>query len=211
MYELIIVGAGPAGMSAALELAKMGYRPTVFERFDVAGGILATAIPKYRLPREVLQQDIDWICAHGVELRTGVEIGVDKTIDDLRAEGFQAVLIATGLANSRMLTLPGASYLAALAKLGKLDLSTGAEILTIVAFNLIMLLLLEVPLLGFALAPEKTNVLVGRFSTALSRHGGRIARASTSWRKPGAKRSSWASSRSATASSASPYRDGTWP
>jgi hypothetical protein len=74
-----------------------------------------------------------------------------------------------------MLTLPGASYLAALAKLGKLDVSTGAEILTIVAFNVIMLLLLEVPLLGFALAPEKTNVLVRRFSAALSRHGGRIA------------------------------------
>jgi hypothetical protein len=74
-----------------------------------------------------------------------------------------------------MLTLPGASYLAALAKIGKLDLSTGGVLLTIVAFNLIMLLLLEVPLLGFALAPERTNVLVARFSAGLSRHGGRIA------------------------------------
>jgi hypothetical protein len=74
-----------------------------------------------------------------------------------------------------MLTLPGASYLAALAKIGKLDMSTGGVLLTIVAFNLIMLLLLEVPLLGFALAPERTNVLVHRFSAGLSRHGGRIA------------------------------------
>jgi len=105
-----IVGGGPAGMAAALDLAKLGYKPTVFEKFPVVGGIPATAIPNYRLPREVIQQDIDWICAHGVELVTGVEIGKDKTVADLKAEGFEAVLIATGLANSRMLPLPGMDH-----------------------------------------------------------------------------------------------------
>lgn len=105
--EVAVIGAGPAGLAAALELAKLGYRPTVFEKFPVAGGIPRTAIPKYRLPREVIQQDVDWIAAHGVKIVTGVEIGKDKTIAQLQAEGFAAVLVTTGLAKSRMLPLPG--------------------------------------------------------------------------------------------------------
>ena len=108
--RVAIVGGGPAGMSAALELAKRGYRPTVFEKFPFAGGVPATAIPSYRLPREVVQIDIDWICAHGVELVTGVEIGKDKSINQLHADGFEAVLVAAGLARSRMLNLPGADH-----------------------------------------------------------------------------------------------------
>ena len=108
--KVAIIGAGPAGLAAALDLAKMGYRPTLFEKFPVAGGICATAIPKYRLPRDVLQADIDWILAHGAELVTGVEIGKDKTIADLKKDGFAAVLIATGLSQSRMLPLPGADH-----------------------------------------------------------------------------------------------------
>ena len=106
--KVAIVGAGPAGMSAALELAKLGYRPTVFEKSDVAGGIPATAIPVYRLPRDVIQQDVDWICAHGVQLVTGCEIGKDKTIEQLRLDGFEAVVVAAGLAQSRTLKMPGA-------------------------------------------------------------------------------------------------------
>jgi len=105
-----IVGAGPAGMAAALDLAVRGYRPTVFEKFPVAGGIPATAIPRYRLPRDVLQQDIDWICAHGVNVVTGVEIGKDKTLVDLKKDGFAAIVIATGLALSRTLPIPGSDH-----------------------------------------------------------------------------------------------------
>ncbi len=106
--RVAIVGAGPAGLAAALDLAKLGYRPTVFEKFPIAGGIPATAIPKYRLPRPVIQQDVDWICAHGVELQTGVEIGKDKSLEDIRSDGFESIVIATGLATSRMLPLAGA-------------------------------------------------------------------------------------------------------
>ena len=108
--RIAIVGAGPSGLSAALELAKLGYRPTVFEKYPVAGGIPGTAVPKYRLPKDVLQIDVDWICAHGVELKTGVEIGKDKSLDDLRREGFAAVVIATGLAKSRMLPISGVDH-----------------------------------------------------------------------------------------------------
>jgi hypothetical protein len=74
-----------------------------------------------------------------------------------------------------MLTLPGASYLAALARIGKENLSTPAIVLTILAFNVIMLLLLEIPLLGFAIAPDRTNAAVQRFGGWLRRRGGRIA------------------------------------
>jgi len=108
--RVAVVGGGPAGMTAALELAQRGYRPTVFEKFPVAGGVPATAIPLYRLPPEVVQIDIDWICAHGVDLKTGVEIGKDRTLEDLAAEGFEAVIVAVGLARSRALPIPGADH-----------------------------------------------------------------------------------------------------
>jgi NADPH-dependent glutamate synthase beta subunit-like oxidoreductase/coenzyme F420-reducing hydrogenase delta subunit/Pyruvate/2-oxoacid:ferredoxin oxidoreductase delta subunit len=106
--KVAVVGAGPAGLTAALDLAKAGYRPTVFEKHELAGGILATAVPTYRLPRSVLEKDIDAILAQGVELKTGVEVGKDVTLDDLRAQGFAAIVIAVGLARSRGLPIPGA-------------------------------------------------------------------------------------------------------
>jgi len=108
--RVAVIGAGPAGMSAALWLAKAGFRPTVFEKFPIAGGIPVTAIPSYRLPREVVQIDLDWICAHGVEIVTGVEIGQERTIPSLLEEGFEAVLIATGLSASRPLPMPGSDH-----------------------------------------------------------------------------------------------------
>ena len=121
-----IVGGGPAGMSAALELAKMGYRPTVFERFSRAGGIPTTAIPAYRLPREAVAMDIEWIKAHGVKVVTGAQIGKDKTIEQLKAEGFAAVCIAVGLSRSKTLPMPGADHKNVLPVL---------EFLTAVAFD----------------------------------------------------------------------------
>ncbi len=105
--RVAVIGAGPAGLSAATDLARAGYRPTVFEKFPIAGGIPATAIPRYRLPLDVINIDVDWVVAHGVEIVTGVEIGKDKTIEGLLAEGFEAVLISTGLADSRRLPMPG--------------------------------------------------------------------------------------------------------
>ena len=136
--RVAIVGGGPAGLAAALELARKGFRPTIFEKFPIAGGVCATAIPKYRLPRDVLQYDVDWILAHGVELVTGVDIGKDKSIADLKADGFEAVLIAAGLAKSRMLPIPGSDnprvfpvldFLTALAFDEKIDV--GSDVLVI--------------------------------------------------------------------------------
>ncbi len=106
--KVAIIGAGPAGLTAALDLAGAGYRPTVFERAAVAGGLLATAIPTYRLPKAILRKDVDAILAHSIELRTGVEVGRDVTLTSLRDDGFKAVVIATGLPKSVTLPIPGA-------------------------------------------------------------------------------------------------------
>ncbi len=108
--KVAIVGSGPSGMSAALNLAQRGYQPVIFERFEVAGGIPALVIPPYRLPREAIKADVDWIMAHGIELETGMDIGKDKTVQDLADEGFQAVIIATGLSKSNILPLPGTDH-----------------------------------------------------------------------------------------------------
>ena len=106
--KVAVVGAGPAGLAAALDLAKLGYQPTVFDKASVAGGAVATAIPTYRLPRSVIQKDVDAIVAQGVEIKTGVEVGKDVTLADLRSQDFKAVILAVGLSKSRGLPIPGA-------------------------------------------------------------------------------------------------------
>ncbi|MGM0680620.1 MAG: FAD-dependent oxidoreductase, partial [Thermodesulfobacteriota bacterium] len=108
--RIAIVGSGPSGMSAALDLALRGYQPVIYEKSRVAGGIPAQVIPPYRLPREAVKADVDWILAHGIELNTGVEIGRDKTVQDIVDEGCKAVIIAAGLSNSRILPLPGTDH-----------------------------------------------------------------------------------------------------
>lgn len=101
-----IIGSGPSGLTAARDLAAIGYNVTLYERHPVPGGMLASAIPPYRLPREVLKEDIDDIVSMGVEVKTNFEVGRDAKLDDLAKE-HDAVLIATGLSRSRSLPIPG--------------------------------------------------------------------------------------------------------
>lgn len=104
--KVAIIGAGPAGLSAAHDLALLGFRPTVFETEPVPAGMLAVGVPAYRLPREVIAREVDVIRALGVEIRCGVTVGKDVSFSDLRRD-FEAVVIAVGAKSSRALGLPG--------------------------------------------------------------------------------------------------------
>ena len=107
-YEKVaIVGSGPAGLMAGWELAKLGYDVTIFEAEAVPGGMLAWAIPDYRLPKDLLQAEIDDIKALGVKIKTGVRIGQDLSLEDLFRQGFKAIFIATGASKSTKLKIPG--------------------------------------------------------------------------------------------------------
>ena len=102
-----IVGGGPAGMSAAYYLARLGYPVTVFEAMPVPGGMMAIGIPSYRLPRDVLRAEIARIVGLGVDLRLNAAMGRDFTLGDLEKEGYRAVFLATGASKSRRLGVPG--------------------------------------------------------------------------------------------------------
>jgi formate dehydrogenase beta subunit len=101
-----IIGSGPSGLAAANDLANFGYSVTIYERHPVLGGMLASAIPPYRLPREVLKEDIDDVTAKGIDVKTNCEIGRDIKFDDITKK-HDSVLIAIGLCKSRSLNIPG--------------------------------------------------------------------------------------------------------
>ncbi|MBS3905597.1 MAG: FAD-dependent oxidoreductase [Syntrophaceae bacterium] len=103
--KVAIIGSGPAGMSCAFHLARLHYDVTVFESFSLAGGMLRMGIPSYRLPKDILNREISDIEALGVEIRTGVSLGEDLRLEDLK--DYQAVFISTGAHRSRGLRIPG--------------------------------------------------------------------------------------------------------
>ena len=105
--KIAIIGSGPAGMSAAHDLALLGYAVTVFEAAAVPGGMMHLGIPEYRLPRDVLQAQIREILDLGPELRLNSRLGRYFSLEDLRRQGYKAVLLAFGLHRSRDLNLPG--------------------------------------------------------------------------------------------------------
>ncbi len=102
--EVAVVGAGPSGLSCAYFLALMGRPSVVLEKQPVPGGMLALGIPEYRLPKPALQQDIDFILRHGVELRTSTPI---ENVEDLFGQGFRAVYLASGAQKGRALGIEG--------------------------------------------------------------------------------------------------------
>ena len=107
--KIAVIGAGVAGMTVAHDLARLGYRVTVFEELSVPGGQMATGVPIYRLSRELMQLEVAAICELGVELKLGTSVGVPgNTIADLREQGYKAFVIAAGMMSGRKLTVPGA-------------------------------------------------------------------------------------------------------
>ncbi|MBS0012888.1 MAG: FAD-dependent oxidoreductase, partial [Desulfobacterales bacterium] len=129
--KIAIVGAGPAGLTCAYFLAIEGYAVTVFEKLDVLGGMLTVGIPEYRLPRDVTRAEIQVVKELGVEFQTGVEIGKDVTIGELRRQGYKAFFIGIGAHECRHLNIegencegvyPGVEYLRDINLGGRIDL-----------------------------------------------------------------------------------------
>lgn len=104
--SVAVVGGGPAGVSAAYFLRLHGYRVTIFEREEKLGGMMRYGIPDYRLPQDVIQKEIDWLLAHGVDVRTNTGLGRDITLDELREE-YDSVLLAMGCWKSSPMKVTG--------------------------------------------------------------------------------------------------------
>ena len=105
--KIAIIGAGPAGLSCAFYLAEKGYHPVVFEKNQKPGGMLRYGIPSFKLEKDVIDAEIDVMRQMGVEIRCGVEVGKDITLDELRKEGYQAFYVAVGCQGGRLPGVPG--------------------------------------------------------------------------------------------------------
>ena len=105
--KIAIIGGGPAGLSCAYYLATQGYKPTVFEKNEEPGGMLRYGIPSYKLEKDVIKAEIDILREIGVEIRTGVEVGKDITIAQLREQGYKGFYVAIGCQGGRLPGIPG--------------------------------------------------------------------------------------------------------
>ncbi len=106
--KVVIVGGGPAGLACAHDLALLGYRPTVFEASNALGGMIRHGIPVYRLPRELIDREIDEILRLGVEVRLECALGRDRTLESLLASEYEAAFLASGAGRGRFLDVEGA-------------------------------------------------------------------------------------------------------
>ena len=105
--KVAVIGSGPAGLTAAADLAKMGHSVTVFEALHVGGGVLMYGIPEFRLPKEIVQNEINFVKSLGVELVLDAVIGKTDTIDELLNNGYDAVFLGTGAGLPMFLGVPG--------------------------------------------------------------------------------------------------------
>lgn len=105
--KIAIIGGGPAGLSCAYYLASMGYYPTVFEKNEQPGGMLRYGIPSYKLEKDVIDAEIDIMREIGVDIRTGIEVGKDITIAQLREQGYKGFYVAIGCQGGRLPGIPG--------------------------------------------------------------------------------------------------------
>ena len=108
-HKVAIIGSGPSGLTAAGDLAKGGYQVTVFEALHLAGGVLVYGIPEFRLPKQIVQKEIDNLKAIGVDIQTNMVIGKILTIDELFDMGYEAIYIGSGAGLPRFMNIPGES------------------------------------------------------------------------------------------------------
>ena len=104
--SIVVVGAGPAGAQTAIDLAREGHKVTILEKLDVVGGMMRVGIPEYRLPRNVIDREFSYLTKLGIEIRFGVEVGKDTTLDELK-EAYDAVVLAHGAHKGNIIPLPG--------------------------------------------------------------------------------------------------------
>ena len=105
--KVAVIGAGPAGLTVAGDLAKLGHKVTVFEALHESGGVLIYGIPEFRLPKAILKAEVDYLKRLGVEVRTNFVVGMTATIDDLRNEGYEAFFIGSGAGLPNFMKIPG--------------------------------------------------------------------------------------------------------
>ena len=108
-HRVAVVGSGPSGLTCAGDLAKKGYEVTVFEALHAAGGVLVYGIPEFRLPKAIVQKEVDNLIAMGVEVKTNVVIGKTLTVDELFDMGYEAVFIGSGAGLPNFMGIPGES------------------------------------------------------------------------------------------------------
>ena len=108
--KVAVVGAGPAGLTCAGDLALMGYEVTVFEAFHVSGGVLMYGIPEFRLPKDIVQKEISNLNDLGVNFVTNFVVGKSSTIDELFADGFEAIFIGSGAGLPKFMNIPGENF-----------------------------------------------------------------------------------------------------
>ena len=108
-HRVAVVGSGPSGLTCAGDLAKKGYKVTVFEALHLAGGVLVYGIPEFRLPKAIVQKEVDTLRALGVHIETNVVIGKTITIDELFEDGYEAVFVGSGAGLPRFMGIPGES------------------------------------------------------------------------------------------------------
>lgn len=106
-HRCAVIGSGPAGLTCAGELAKKGYEVTIFEAFHLAGGVLVYGIPEFRLPKAIVQEEIDGLKELGVKIETGMVIGKVLSVDELFEQGFEAVFIGSGAGLPSFMKIPG--------------------------------------------------------------------------------------------------------
>lgn len=109
-HKVAVIGAGPAGLTCAGDLARLGYGVTVFEALHVPGGVLMYGIPEFRLPKDIVQQEINFIRQLGVEIKVNAVVGKLITVDELLDEGYEAVFIGTGAGLPYFMNIPGENY-----------------------------------------------------------------------------------------------------
>ena len=108
-HKVAVVGSGPSGLTCAGDLAKKGYKVTVYEALHTAGGVLVYGIPEFRLPKAIVAKEVDTLKALGVDVETNVVIGKTLTVDELFEDGFEAVFIGSGAGLPRFMNIPGES------------------------------------------------------------------------------------------------------